>query len=124
MSSIVADPIRSGVFYAGADAMYRSTDRGATWELASSGYESRFPPGPFGVSARTGRVYVSSAQLQSVPFVMNVASSAPYSRSWATYLENGTVIDVANTPSGLTAVALTTAVGDLQSEAYIVLIGR
>jgi hypothetical protein len=122
--SIVQDPIRPAVMFASGDVIYRSVDRGVTWERASSGYESRVAPGELAMSARTSRLYVSSGSLQTVPFVMDLASSgSQYTRSWATYLQSGTLFDIATVPAGNTVVGLITAFGE-RSELTIVQIGR
>lgn len=123
--SIVQDPVRPGVMFAAGDVIYGSVDHGVTWQATSNGYDSRVAPGPLAMSARTSRLYVSSRSLQTLPFVMDIApSGSTYSRSWATYLQKGTLFDIAATPSGITVVALATALGESSSEVTIVQIGR
>lgn len=126
VSTILPDAIVPGVFYASADVLYRSTDYGRTWQSASRGYESRGAPGGLAMSARTARLYASSLSFEPLPFVMSITGMATtYTRTWATYLENGgRVVDVVTAPTGAAVLALVASTGNDRREVTIVQIGQ
>ena len=123
--TIVPDPNRAGVIYASGHRIFRSLDHGATWQTTSLGYESRFAPSALAINPRTSRLYASSEALQPIAYVMEIAGSGPtYTRSWATYLADGPVFDLARTLSGAAIIGLATHVTDQHSEVTIVQIGQ
>jgi hypothetical protein len=123
--TLVFDPNRPGVAYAGGNRIYRSLDHGATWQQTSVGYESRFGPSAMAIHAKTSRLYVSSEQLSPIPFVMKFSGSgATYARSWATYLAEGKVFDLAMTLSGDAVVGTVTYPSYDHAEVTIVRIGQ
>ena len=125
VQAIVPDPNRPAVIYASGHGIYRSVDHGATWQDASSGYASRFAPIALAIHPKTSRLYALSELLQPVPYVMAIGGSgAAATRSWATYLDEGTIFDFTTTVSGAAVLGLSTQFGDRQSEAMIVRIGQ
>lgn len=122
--NIVFDPNRPGVVYATGDAIYRSLDHGATWQRTSMGYESRYAPSAMAINAKTSRLYISSELIKPIAFVMDVTGfGATATRSWATYLKDGVVFDLARTPAGDAVVALKD-VGTQETAVTIVRIAR
>lgn len=120
----VWDPNRAGGVYASGQRLYRSLDHGVTWQTTAVGYESRFAPSAIAINARTSQLYVSSEAIQPIAFVMEVSGSgAAYRRSWATYIEDGEIFDVATTSSGA-VIGLLIQDSDSRSEVAIARIGR
>jgi len=125
ISSLVFDPNRPGVVYATGDRIYRSLDHGATWQQTSVGYDSRSGPSAIGIHPKTSRLYVSSSAFSALPFVMELGASGPaYTRSWATYLNEGAVFDLAMTPSGAAVVGTVTYTSFNRADVGIVRIGQ
>lgn len=86
--SALSDHERVHIVYAGGlnedgrPTFYRSIDRGASWHVASAGYDSRYEPAALLVDPRdSSQLFLGSAGYGPTPYVMRLRRTAANPRT-------------------------------------------
>jgi hypothetical protein len=115
----------AGLTREGRSRYWLSIDHGRSWHVASDGLTMRWQPASLLLDPRnSSHLYLTSSQVSNVAYIARFRPGPMLEPEFASYLANGTVADIAVSPSGTTVLALNIGQLAFSGRIAVVRIGR